>query len=348
MEVLDANPYRSCLPHSPCAGNDPLLTVSNLSVRFRLYRNSESEAVKQISFAIAPGQIVGLLGESGCGKTTTALSIMRLLPPACVVSGSIQFHGDDLLQLGVGQLRGIRGSELSIIYQNSDTLNPVMRVGDQVMEVLRAHKRAPASQMREEIFALFESIGLTECDRIHRSYPHQLSGGQRRRITIAQALICKPKLVIADEPTVWLDSDTADEILDLIIKLRGLYNTAFLLISHDPEILAAVADAVLVMYAGQIVERGPSRDIFGRPMHPYTQALLRCNARGTPSKRTDGRKMALPHIPGQAPDATDFLPGCSFADRCCDHMAECDQEQPELTEISMNRSVRCFKHRAGA
>lgn len=353
MEVVDANQYRAhgtSLLHS--AGN-PLLRVSDLTIRFRVNdfrvnNQSESTVLKQISFAVPAGKIVGMLGESGCGKTTIALSIMRLLAPACMVSGSIQFREVNLRELDERQLRKIRGSEISIIYQDSNVLNPVMRVGDQVMEVLRAHKRSPVSQMREEIFALFGAIGLEDHDRIYQAYPHQLSGGQRRRITIAQALICKPRLVIADEPTSGLDSDTANEIVDVIAKLRNLYNTAFLLITHDPDTLAAVADEILVMYAGQIVESGPIREVFAQPRHPYTQALLQCSARAMPTEKMNGRKTALPFIPGHAPDPAESLPGCSFAERCRDRMPVCNSQPPELIEVSGTRSVRCFKYEEGA
>lgn len=348
MQVLDATQYRAHLNHPPAA-SDPLLCVSDLTVNFRLDQARESAVLRQVNFAIAPGKIIGLLGESGCGKTTTALSILRLLAPAArTVSGSIQFRGNDLLQVKERRLREIRGAEISIVYQDSNVLNPVMRVGDQVMEVLRAHKPAPCARMRAEILELFAAIGLDDHERIYRAYPHQLSGGQRRRIVIAQALICQPQLVIADEPTAGLDSETSAGILQLVTRLRDLYGTAFLLITHDPEALAAVADDVLVMYTGQIVESGPVREVFSRPLHPYTHALLQCGSHAFTAEKVPGRRIVLPCIPGYAPDPSESLSGCSFAGRCSDRMAICDSKQPVLFEISAAQSARCFKHEVEA
>jgi oligopeptide/dipeptide ABC transporter ATP-binding protein len=345
MTVLDASQDRASLspPNDSASGN--LLCVSDLSVRFQLNSAIESWVLRRVSFTIAPGKIVGLLGESGCGKTTLALSIMRLLAPAAqLASDSIQFNGHNLKELDESQLQEIRGSEISIIYQDSNLLNPVMRAGDQVMEVLRAHGNAPSSQMREEVLALFAALGLNDGERIYRAYPHQLSGGQRRRIAIAQALICKPRLVIADEPTAWLDASTTAEIVDLFARLRDMYGTAFLLISHDPEILFAVADEILVMYAGQIAESGPPSKIFEQPRHPYTQGLLACSADAIAIQKTDDRKSPLPCIPGTAPDPSESQPGCSFSSRCRDRMPACDLREPELLGISATQSVRCFKY----
>jgi len=345
MEVLDANQCRANAPHL-FPVSDALLYVSGLSVRFRLDSAREASVLRNVSFAIASGKIVGLLGESGCGKTTTALAMMQLLSAAAHVRGSIEFRGEGLLTLNESELRKIRGAEISIIYQDSNVLNPVMRVGDQVLEVLRAHKKLCSDQMREEVLALFTAVGFEDADRIYRAYPHQLSGGQRRRIAIAQALICKPQLVIADEPTAWLDADASFETLELIANLRDLYGTAFLLISHDPEALAAIADEVLVMYAGEIVESGPTHEVFAQPKHPYTEALLQCNVPIVAP--ADGRKHALPCIPGQAPDPSELMTGCSFAERCRDRMEVCNTRSPELLSISEARSVRCFKYGEGA
>jgi oligopeptide transport system ATP-binding protein len=348
MEVLDTIQKQVKLSRPSCPSNSNLLQVCDLSVGFRLSPSQESKVLKQVSFAIAPGRIVGLLGESGCGKTTTALSIMKLLPPAArVIGGSIRFQGFDWLTLPERELIKIRGSEISVIYQDSEVLNPVMRVGDQVIEVLRAHKNLTQVCMREEVYSLFNALGLDDLDRIYRAYPHQLSGGQRRRVAIAQALVCKPKLVIADEPTAWLDTSTAAEILNLFVKIRNLYGTAFLLITHDPETLAAVADEVMVMYAGQIVESGASHEVFTHPLHPYTQALLQCSSQSIASEKSEGCQRSLPCIPGCAPDPSDSLPGCSFSNRCCDRMEVCDSSKPELVEVLGARWVRCFKHRAG-
>jgi peptide/nickel transport system ATP-binding protein len=349
MEVLDAKQDRAFPQHPLRSASDTLLRVSNLTVHYRLNAEREASVLKDVSFAIAAGKIVGLLGESGCGKSTTALAILGLLASAArVAGGSIEFDGKNLFALDESIFRKIRGAEISIVYQDSSVLNPVMRVGDQVMEVLRAHKELTFAQMREKIFSLFAALGFEDCERIYHAYPHQLSGGQRRRIAIAQALICQPRLVVADEPTSGLDSATTAEILDLIAKLRSLYNTAFLLISHDPEVLSALADEVLVMYAGEIVERGPAQEVFARSMHPYTEALLRCSQPPRQTKTAGTRKSILPCIPGSAPDPAEILPGCAFASRCKDRMAVCETQSPKLFGISATRSARCFKYGEGA
>jgi peptide/nickel transport system ATP-binding protein len=343
MQVLDANQDRAKLSRLHSSPPDELLRVSDLSVSFRAGTQPETRVLREISFAIARGEIVGLLGESGSGKSTTASAIMQILPSSArVVEGAIEFDGENLLGLNAQRLRAIRGSEVSIIYQNSDVLNPVMRVGDQVMEVLRAHKKSTVDQMRDEVYSLFSDMGFSDRERIFRAYPHQLSGGQRRRIAIAQALVCRPRLVNADEPTSWLDSNTSADILTLFTRFRDLHETAFLLISHDPDTLS-IADRVLVMYAGQIVESGPTREVFEQPKHPYTQALLRCSP--SYSTRDAGRHTRrLPCIAGQAPDPTERFSGCSFASRCSDRMDMCDSRSPELIEISAGSTVRCLKY----
>jgi peptide/nickel transport system ATP-binding protein len=342
MGTLDANQDRVIRSRA----SDDLLRVFNLTVNFLLDSKRESYVLKQVNFTIARGEIVGLLGESGSGKTTTALSLMQLLSrSARVVSGSIQFHGCDLQGLDARQLREIRGSEIAIIYQDSDVLNPVIRVGDQVMEVLRAHKNIPATQMRNEIYSLFAAIGLNDCERVYRAYPHQLSGGERRRVAIAQALVCQPQLVIADEPTAWLDSGTAAEMSALFLRLRDRYGTAFFLISHDIATLT-IADRILVMYAGEIVESGPRGEVFGHPKHPYTSALLQCTQTSA-QRELDGRPRTLPCIPGQAPDPSSVFSGCAFSARCSYRMGVCDSRRPELIEMSSTRSARCFQYEVG-
>src|SRR5208282_1600102 len=324
MEVLTENQEPDNLSRLALSEKNDLLCVRDLSVNFGLGSCREACILKLINFSVAPGEIVGLLGESGSGKTTTALALMRMLSPvARIAEGAIDFEGHSLLALDPRRLREIRGLEISIIYQDSDVLNPVMRVGDQVMEVLRAHKRSRSAQMRDEVHSLLGELGFTDCDRIFRAYPHQLSGGQRRRIAIAQALICRPRLVIADEPTAWLDSNTRGEILSLFGRFRHDYGTAFLLISHDPETLSP-ADRVLVMYAGEIVEGGPLNDLFTEPKHPYLRALLQCRPVTYGSSVSGDRRHRFPCIPGQAPDPLEASPGCCFSNRCADRMEKCD------------------------
>jgi peptide/nickel transport system ATP-binding protein len=344
---MNRNPYPVNLgTPAPAAhlGNADLVSVRDLSVNFRLGRTHQSQVLKQVTFTIARGEIVALLGESGSGKTTIALSLLQMLPPnAYIAMGSIRIDGRSLLGLNEDELCRLRGSEISAIYQDSDVLNPVMRVGNQVIEVLRAHKPAKTAEMRDDVYSAFAATGLNDCDRIYRAFPHQLSGGERRRVAIAQAVICKPRLVIADEPTSSLDAGSSSEILAIFQQLREMYNTSFLLITHDPETLA-VADRILVMYAGEIVESGPLEQVFEQPSHPYTSALLQCRLGRSAVQNFVTRPRLLSYIPGQAPDPTEILPGCSFSPRCSCRMEICDFRRPELFEISPVRSVRCFQY----
>lgn len=321
-----------------------LLAVDDLTVQYRVGADT-LKAVDQVSFSVARGEIVGLLGESGCGKTTTALSLLRLLPHAAMVtSGCIHFGERDLLSLSEKHLRELRGAEVAIIFQDSAVLNPVMRVGNQVIEVLRAHSPCNLRQAREKVRGLFTSIGLLDFDRICNAYPHQLSGGQRQRIAIAQALICEPKLVIADEPTTHLDADTSAEILAFMKQMRESRYTSFLIISHNPDILAAVAGRIVVMYAGQVVEDGPAEEVLSNPLHPYTRALLQCSPeRSTTLPSASGRKR-FASIPGDSPNPLEVLPGCRFSTRCADRMPVCDSRLPKPLEQPHDRLVRCFKY----
>ena len=324
-----------------------LLRVRDLTVHFS-QEGREFTAVNHVSFDIASGEIVGLLGESGCGKTTLGLSLLGLLPNAARVSCNyIFFRGRDLSLLDEAELREVRGAEVAIIYQDSSVLNPVIRVGNQVCEVLRAHRRCTKRQACEEAQTVFSALGLRDFDRIYNAYPHQLSGGQRQRIAIAQALICKPHLVIADEPTASVDRNTAHEILDFIKQMKKSSGTSFLFISHDPATLAAVADRIIVMYAGQIVESSPLGDLYSQPLHPYTDALLQCMPGRFMPKDSGQEKSRLPCIPGKAPDPLAVVPGCSFSSRCKDRMEVCDLRRPVLIEVSSCRFVRCFKYEVG-
>lgn len=322
-----------------------LLSVRNLTVHYRAEKR-EFAAVSNLNFDIRPGEIVGVLGESGCGKTTASLAILGLLPPTAKVKcGSVWFCGRDLLLLKEPQLQKIRGAEIALIYQDSGVLNPVIRVGDQVREVLQAHRRCTRDVAQEEVGMVFSALGLPECDRLFDAYPHQLSGGQRQRVAIAQALICKPRLVIADEPTASVDQETAADILRFMAKMRDLTGTSFLVISHDPVALSSVADRLIVMYAGQIVEQGALADIYSDPLHPYTRALLQCVPSHRPaSYPVDSGKGRLPFIPGSPPDPLELISGCSFSSRCADRMLVCDSSKPESTEIAGSRLVRCLKY----
>ena len=344
MPVASCNAFQGPTSRSKTGAAADMLVVEGLTVQYRV-GSRELKAVDQASFSVAHCEIVGLLGESGCGKTTTALSLLRMLPDtATMTTGRIYFGGRDVWSLSEEQLRELRGAEVAIIFQDFAVLNPVMRVGNQVIEVLRAHSQCNLRQAQEKVHDLFTSIGLLDFDRIYHAYPHQLSGGQRQRIAIAQALICQPKLVIADEPTAHLDAGTAAEILASMKQMREIRQTSFIIISHDPDILATVADRIIVMYAGQVVEDGPAEEVLSSPLHPYTRALLECSPKRITTVPLASGKKRFPCIPGELPDPLEALPGCSFSPRCADRMPVCDSHRPGLFSESRGGSVRCFKY----
>lgn len=325
---------------------EPLLEVRDLEVRISVDPVRQISALAGISFCIAPGEIVGLLGESGAGKTTLALALLRLLPaPSRVAAGSILFEARPLLSLGASELRKVRGARISVIYQDSSALNPVMRVGDQIAEVLRAHRSWTRQRCRDEARLLLEEMELEQIDRVYSSYPHQLSGGQRQRILIAQALACRPALVIADEPTASLDPATASAIIELLGKLNRRFNTAFLIVSHDISLLERLADRIMVIYAGRIVEQGPKQEIFSKAMHPYTRALLECSLPGTSflAENPDARRSLFPTIAGSAANQHGASSHCGFESRCPDRMEVCMRAVPREVQVSHAHSVACFK-----
>jgi oligopeptide/dipeptide ABC transporter ATP-binding protein len=342
MEPLGATGGTEAVPAN--AASCPVLRVRNLAVRIFVNATHEIRLLREITFQVQRGEVVGILGESGAGKTTLALALMRLLPPSSqVVRGSVELGGRPFLSLDERELRKVRGAGISLIYQDSAVLNPVLRVGDHLVEVLRAHNSWPRRRYRENAIALLEDMGLKDVDRIYAAYPHQLSGGQRQRIVIAQALACQPALVIADEPTASLDPDTASEIVGLLGRLKQRFQTAFLLISHDLAPLARLADRIMVMYAGRIVEQGPRDQILQQPLHPYTRALLAC---ALPQKTANDPcigKRPMPTIAGSAPDPMNIMPGCDFENRCPDRMDICCTRFPAEIQELATRTVRCFK-----
>jgi len=254
-----------------------LLQVSELSVRYRTADGAEHTALENVSFALGDGEVVGVLGESGCGKTTLCLALMGLLPAAArVLGGSIRCNGRELLSLTEKEMQKARGAELSMVFQEPAlSLNPVMRAGDQIAEVLRAHTSLDGAQRRKRVEELLSEVQLEPVGRIYRSYPHELSGGQQQRVAMAQALACRPKLMVADEPTASLDLTTQAEILALMRGLRARYGTSLLVVSHSPAVLAALADRVIVLLGGSIVEQGRSTEVLRTPQHEYTARLLR-------------------------------------------------------------------------
>ncbi len=333
----------------------PLLDVRDLTIEFpqsragraKLPTQSQSKpapaaAVRGLSFSIAPGEVLGLVGESGSGKSITSLAIMGLLPPAAVVRGEISFQNGDgktsqLSKLPPDQLRQLRGSSIAMIFQEPMTaLNPVMRVGEQIAEAVRAHHQVSKEEAWKRAVEGMRDVAITEPEQRARSFPHQLSGGMRQRVMIAMAIVNRPQLLIADEPTTALDVTIQQQILDLLRDLRQKFGLAMLFISHDLAVVSHVADRVAVMYAGSLIELGTKADIFRAPGHPYTRGLLRA----IPTLATD-RSLPLATIEGTVPSINKLPSGCPFEPRCSYRVAACSSEFPPLVEISSGHWARC-------
>jgi peptide/nickel transport system ATP-binding protein len=334
----------------------PLLDVCNLTIEFPQSRGAQAlspgqpanatpmAAVRGLSFSIAPGEVLGLVGESGSGKSITSLAIMGLLPPAARITGEITFQNGNengapthLTTLTSDQLRQLRGSRMAMIFQEPMTaLNPVMRVGDQIAEAVLAHHRVSKSEAWNRAVEGMRDVAIADPEQRARSYPHQLSGGMRQRVMIAMAIVNRPQLLIADEPTTALDVTIQQQILDLLNDLRHRFGLAMLFISHDLAVVSHVADRVAVMYAGNLVEVGTKADIFRTPAHPYTQGLLRA----IPTLATD-RNVPLATIEGTVPPSTQLLPGCPFEPRCPHRVAACAVELPPLVEVAHGHWARC-------
>ena len=330
------------------SGTAPLITSPLLKVRGLTAKYSRAiqsaPALHQIDFDIAPGEVVGILGESGSGKSTLALSILGLLPANAGVEGSIVFQTEDLLQINEPQWRKIRGAKIAMIGQEPGLcLSPVMRVGDQIAEVLRAHRPAEQKLRKLECEAILREMKFSDVDRIYKAYPHQLSGGELHRVAIAQALVCQPDLVIADECTRSLDVALQTEILNALGRMRRKLGSALIFISHSPALLVGFADRVIVMYAGRIVEDGPLPRVFQRPLHPYTKGLLEL----VPQRRQHlglSPRRALPVIPGTLTDLDRSTFGCTFEPRCCARAAVCREESPQEVTPEPGHRVRCLNH----
>jgi peptide/nickel transport system ATP-binding protein len=330
----------------------PLLDVHNLTVQFPSALRSANHppgvvsAVRDISLHVAPREVLGLVGESGSGKSVTSLAIMGLLPPQAQTRGEILFaqHGGttqistcDLLKISESELQGLRGHRIAMIFQEPMTaLNPVMRVGDQIAEAVLAHNGAGKAEAWKKAIDAMREVAIPDPDRRARDYPHQLSGGQRQRVMIAMALVNRPQLLIADEPTTALDVTIQEQILQLLAELRIKFGLAMLFISHDLAVVSQVADRVAVMYAGSLVEVGLKQDIFKKPAHPYTRGLLKA----VPTLKTD-RKQALATIEGNVPSARSMPSGCPFEPRCDSRIAECARELPPLVEVAPGHWARC-------
>ncbi len=332
--------------HEPGAeAGDPLLCARGLTVACVSETGAPAPVVAQANLDISANKVVGLLGESGSGKTTTGLALLRLLPPGMrILRGSILFRGQDLVGAREMDLEKLRGNSMAIIFQEPGlTLSPVARVGEQIAEVARAHRSWSWKRCREESEGALRRVQLDDAGRFYAAYPHQLSGGQLQRVAIARALVCGPELVIADEPTASLDPTIQAEVLALLRELRGQLRTSFLFITHNPALLWGFADRVLVMYAGRIVEAGTAEQVLAAPAHPYTAALLACSPERA-TTGTAGNKNPLPVIPGGLPDFARLPGGCRFEPRCAERMDICVTREPEEVAADDGRRVRCFKY----
>jgi peptide/nickel transport system ATP-binding protein/oligopeptide transport system ATP-binding protein len=317
-----------------------LLEVKNLQTHFPT-KAGIVKSVNDVSFNIKEGELLGLVGESGCGKSITALSIMRLIAnPGKIVGGSITFKGEELTTATDERMREIRGNDIAMIFQDPMTsLNPVYTVGEQIAEALRLHRKLDKQKAWEAAIEAMKEVAIPDAARRAKDYPHQLSGGMRQRIMIAMALACNPELLIADEPTTALDVTIQAQILELLNNLRKTRQLAVLLITHDLGVVAEVADRVCVMYTGKIVEESPVDEIFDNPKHPYTQGLLR----SVPKMRAVGetKEQRLSTIEGTVPSPTNLPKGCHFAPRCVFKKTECEQSEIELKELGEGVKVRC-------
>ncbi len=315
----------------------PLLEVENLTVRFRTDRGWLT-AVDDVSLAVGEGEALGIVGESGSGKSVTALSILRLHAAATtrIPTGRVMYGGRDLLKLPVREMRTIRGGEVAMIFQDPmSSLNPVLTIADQIGETLRLHQGMDAQAARKRAVELLEMVRIPDAARRVDDYPHRLSGGMRQRVMIAIAIACRPRLLIADEPTTALDVTIQAQILDLLRDLQAELGMSVILITHDMGVIAEFARRVMVMYAGRVVETAPVSELFRSPMHPYTDGLLSA----IPKLDVDVRR--LPAIPGSIPDPTAVIPGCRYSPRCPEVRESCRRDNPALLPAGPEREARC-------
>ncbi len=318
---------------------NPLIEVKNLEVHFEI-RGATLKAVDNVSFEIAPGETLGLVGESGCGKSVTASAIMRLIPqpPGKIAGGEIIFEGTDLLTLSEREMRDIRGNSISMIFQEPMTaLNPVYTVGDQVAEVIQLHQGLKRRAAMGKVVELFEHVGISDPETRVKDHPHKMSGGMRQRVVIAMALACNPRLMIADEPTTALDVTIQAQILDLMNKLKEETGSSILFITHDLAVIAEMAQRVIVLYCGRIVEEAPVKELFSDPKHPYTIGLLSSIPALNP-KDSD----RLSTIGGTVCSLFCLPDGCNYFDRCPDAMDQCRYEPP-VAEVGSGHRVWCWK-----
>ena len=317
-----------------------LLEVKGLRCSFKLEAGGEFSPVDGVSFSVEAGRTLGIVGESGCGKSVTSLSIMGLLPKGQgrISAGSVVFEGRDLATLKPEEMRSLRGNRMAMIFQEPMTsLNPAFTIGQQLMEGIRCHQNVTAEQAREHAIEMLRLVRIPSPEQRIDEYPHKLSGGMRQRVMIAMALSCRPKLLIADEPTTALDVTIQAQVLDLMRSLREETGTAIVLITHDLGVIAELADDVVVMYAGRVVERAPVTQLFAMPQHPYTIGLL-----GSIPKM-HGEQDRLNAIEGQVPTPMSQTSGCRFAPRCPFAVAQCKEDMPLLREVATGHEAACWR-----
>ncbi|TVR73892.1 MAG: ABC transporter ATP-binding protein [Spirochaetaceae bacterium] len=317
-----------------------LLEIRNLRTSFRT-EDGTVRAVDDVSFDIRPGEVVGLVGESGCGKTAVSLSILQLLPvpPAVIEGGEIRFEDRDLLKLSRQEIRRVRGNDIAMIFQEPMTsLNPVYTIGNQLMEAIQLHQDLDGAGVRRRAVEMLKLVGIPRAEEVLDEYPHRFSGGMRQRAMIAMALSCNPKLLIADEPTTALDVTIQAQILELMHELRDRIGMAILFITHDLGVIAEMADKVVVMYAGKVVEQADVLSLFHEPQHPYTQGLIASR----PAVEQDKERLA--YIPGSVPNPLDMPAGCPFHPRCPHAMSVCVGKEPPERLLNEGHTVRCWLH----
>jgi len=320
----------------------PTLSVRDLEVTFRT-EDSVARAVNGVSFDLFPSEVLGIVGESGSGKSVTALSVMRLIPdpPGKIAGGEILLEGQDLMDLTYGEMRNIRGNQIAMIFQEPMTaLNPVFTIGMQVMETVRRHEKASKSEAFERAVTMLGKVGIPEAHKRMKDYPHQFSGGMRQRVMIAMALICHPKILIADEPTTALDVTTQAQILDLMLALEHEKDedSSIILITHDLAVVAETCQRALVMYGGRIQESGTVEQLFGAPKHPYTQGLIKSLPAAADAEHKEPR---LYTIPGNVPSISEMPAACKFCTRCPEVFDRCRTEEPPLHDVGNGQFVRC-------
>ena len=321
--------------------NNSLLNVCELRTYFHTTKGI-AKAVDGVSFSVKKGETLGIIGESGCGKTVTALSILRLIsqPPGKIESGNIFFQKRDILSLPIEKMRKIRGKEISMVFQDPMTsLNPVFKIGYQIAEMISLHQGFSRRESFKKAVDIMNLVGIPSAEKRAFDYPHQMSGGMRQRVMIAMALSCKPKLLIADEPTTALDVTIQAQILDLMLKLKNDTGASIILITHDMGVIAETVQNVAVMYAGKIMEHATVTELFRNPSHPYTQSLLKC----IPSIDKIDRKYKLKVIPGVVPNLINLPLGCKYSNRCDKSFQKCQKKEPPLVEVAPNHKCRCWQ-----